>query len=141
MRSCLGAQWLLSQIMTEMTRTILVADDEEGFAQMIQAILSAQDVRVLSAKHGFDAWRILREERPDVALLDLRLPLVSAVELTRAVRSNEDLKHMRLVLCTADRDTDSRRQAAEAGIDEFLDKPFTVSDVLRLFKADERRVG
>jgi len=118
-----------------------VADDEEGFAEMIEAILFTQDVRVVAAKHGFDAWRIMREEKPDVAILDLRLPMVSALELARAARTNDELRDMRLVLCTADRDLESRKAAAEAGIHDFLDKPFTVRDVLNLFQHDKRRVS
>ena len=125
-----------------MTYTILVADDESGISRLIEAVLTGYGVRVLSAAHGFEAWRMMRDERPDMALLDLRLPFIDALALTRAVRGNADLQAMRLILCTADRGSDSVTRATEAGIDGLLLKPFTVSDVLRLVPTKvERQVG
>jgi len=103
----------------------------------METVLSNQGCRVLTAEQGFEAWRILREERPDMAILDLRLPLIDGLDLARAVQAHPELSATHLVLSTADRAEETTATALEAGIDAFLPKPFKVGDILRLVPAAE----
>ena len=108
-------------------RVVMVVDDDEDMrALLVEAIQDAGDVgpvRVVSAADGAIALRMLGVERPDLLLLDLRMPNVSGAQALKELRANPALAGVPIVAFTAHALDDERVRALEAGFDAVLPKP------------------
>lgn len=120
------------------SRVVLVADDEASMRRLVQLSLSSSAYEVMAAADGDEAWRLLCEHRPAVAVLDVRMPGRNGLELTRAIRADAALAHTRVILLTANLDDADIRAGMDAGADVYLTKPFSP---LRLMGVVEDAIG
>jgi CheY-like chemotaxis protein len=86
----------------------------------------------VEAEDGDQAWSLLREHRPALAILDVAMPGRTALELTRAIRAEPDLRAMRVIILTASAGAATRAALAEAGADHFLTKRFSPLELATL---------
>jgi CheY-like chemotaxis protein len=105
--------------------TLLIADDEPMMRLLVTATLSSQTCRLIEAVDGDQAWTLLREHRPTLAILDVAMPGRTGLELMRAIRADPDLRATRVIILTASAGAATREALAEAGADHFLTKPFS----------------
>lgn len=117
-------------------RTVLVVDDNERIVEVLQAYLEAEGFRVVTATDGSAVEDIVRAERPDLALLDVMLPGVDGIELTRRLQREFDLP---VVLVTARTEEVDRLVGLEVGADDYVSKPFSPREVVARVKAVLRR--
>jgi len=106
---------------------ILVIDDEFEIVEFIKAILKTKGHTVLGAYDGEEGWEILLRERPDLAIVDLRMPKVSGLEFCRRVRRTPEIATMPLLVISslgAVSDKPESFWAAGLRADDFLSKPF-----------------
>lgn len=102
----------------------IVVDDDHAARRMMRRLLERHGWDVAEAANGADGLELVRSARPDVAVLDLRMPgELSGLDVVRKVRCDADLDGIRVVIVTASASSDARSQAIEAGCDAFLDKP------------------
>ena len=107
-----------------MKTRILVADDEPSTAEMLALILGFTGYEVTRAYDGAQALKLAKEVRPDVLLLDVRMPKLYGIEVTRRLKSDPDFASKKVVLfSSADEDEVNWR---EAGADAFLRKPIDI---------------
>ena len=105
--------------------TILVADDEPSLRLLVTGTLRSNDYTLVEAADGDEAWSLLQESHPAVALLDVQMPGKTGLDLTRAIKSDAELSGTYVVLLT------SKAQAADvsagmaAGAERYLTKPFS----------------
>ena len=98
-------------------------EDQADARRMMQFLLEAQGVQVFTAVNGQDGVALIERERPDLALVDLGLPVMSGFELARRIRGNAENRMTRLIALSGyGQDTDIQT-ALEAGFDEHLTKP------------------
>jgi DNA-binding response OmpR family regulator len=109
--------------------TILVADDDQLFRAIIRDELEQADHTVLEAGDGMAALDIALEERPEVLLLDVMMPLARGLEVVRRVRQQEDW-HPAIVMISARTRVTDRLNALEAGTDAYVEKPVAPDDLL-----------
>ncbi len=122
--------------MTPAGLRVLVVDDERAIRRFLRATLSAQDYVVLEASTGEEAVRSIAVERPDVVILDLGLPDLDGVEVTRRVREWSPVP----VIILSVREQESEKIAAlDAGADDYLTKPFGAGELLARIRAAVRR--
>lgn len=119
-----------------MKRTILVVDDNEKIVEVLAAYLEAEGYRVLTAADGESARRLAKDHRPDLALLDIMLPGIDGIELTRLFQRQWDLP---VILVTARTDEIDRLIGLEVGADDYISKPFSPREVVARVKAVLRR--
>ncbi len=81
--------------------TILIADDEEPIVELIRFTLEDPQVRVVEAHDGASALTVARDTRPDLVLLDVRMPNIDGLEACRRLRAMPECAHTRIVLLTA----------------------------------------
>jgi DNA-binding response OmpR family regulator len=108
---------------------IVVADDDADILDLVSLTLERAGHVVHRARDGEEALELVRSERPDVAVLDVAMPKLDGVELTRRLRSDPDTSAVRIVLLTArvqERDTDA---GIAAGAHEYIRKPFSPQDL------------
>lgn len=118
-------------------RRVLVVDDDEGIRLLLESVLSAPGRLVSSAATGADALRRARGEEFDAILLDRFLPDVDAVHIMAALRAAAP--QAAIVMLSAVDDVEARVAGLRLGADDFLTKPFHVSEVLARIDAVRRR--
>ena len=107
-------------------RIVLVVDDIEAMRKVIGYQLRTLGVtQVLSANNGAEALRVLRRQRVDVVLSDWNMPVLSGLELLRALRADPELYAMPFVMVTAEAERQRVQEAIAGGVSNLLVKPYT----------------
>ena len=119
-------------------KTVVIADDEPSMRLLVSATLARHDLNIVEAADGNQAWKFLRELRPELALLDVRMPGRSGVELTRDVRRDPVLCNIYIILLTANAQYSDVIAGLAAGANRYLTKPFSP---LTLLEEVERGLG
>jgi DNA-binding response OmpR family regulator len=118
--------------------TVLVVDDEKAILNVISAELKQQGFRVLLAQNAEEALRLSDEHRPDIAVLDLRMPEVGGLELMRRLRERRPLP---VILLTALGSTVDKVRGLELGADDYIAKPFDPQELAARVRAVCRRAA
>ena len=113
-----------------MHRTVLIAEDEPYIVQSLSFLLEKQGLQVSVATDGQQTLEMLRAAPPDILLLDLMMEHLTGFEVLEVVRSEEPLKHIRVLVLSARGQENDRRRALELGADRFITKPYANSDVV-----------
>lgn len=109
------------------TKLILVAEDEDSNYELVKIVLQKR-YRLLRAKNGIEAVTLNEEERPDLILMDIRMPGMNGLDATRIIK---EINHNTpVVALSAYAFEENIREAKQAGCDEFLAKPFKVEDLI-----------
>jgi two-component system chemotaxis response regulator CheY len=108
---------------------ILVVEDDDGIRELVDVVLSGAGYEVLTASDGAAALQVLGQARPDLVLLDMRMPIMDGWEFARRYRARPE-PHAPIVVLTAARDAAER--AAEIDANGYLGKPFDVQELLTL---------
>lgn len=120
---------------------ILVVDDDPGIVRLVRSYLEQAGFKVQSAFDGATARRLIRNERPDLAILDLMLPDDDGFEIARALRSDPATANLPIIMLTARVDDTDRIVGLELGADDYIVKPFNPREVVARVRAVLRRVG
>jgi DNA-binding response OmpR family regulator len=105
--------------------SILIADDSITVLSMVSARLERSGFDVLSAGDGEEALRLAREHRPRLAILDLEMPGIDGLSLTRELRADPEQNGIRIILLTAHSDDAQIAAGFAAGVDDYITKPFS----------------
>lgn len=114
-----------------MSDWILVVDDDTSNLKMASRILKGEGMRVSCLKSGEDTIKFLKENRPDLILLDIHMPGMDGFETIAAVKENKETADIPVIFLTADDDSETEARGLKAGAMDFLKKPF-VPEVLLL---------
>jgi two-component system, OmpR family, phosphate regulon response regulator PhoB len=120
---------------------ILVVDDEPDITALVAYHLAKADYRVSTVTNGADALKAVREERPDLVVLDLMLPGVSGYDVLAELRQREETQGVGVILLTARRDEADRVRGLSLGADDYLVKPFSAQELTLRVNAVLRRMG
>jgi PAS domain S-box-containing protein len=113
-------------------RRILVVDDNEDAANLLAEVLVAHGHHIRTAADGPSALRVADEFQPDVAVLDIGLPVMDGYELAERIRATPTLANMRLIAVTGYGQESDRARALDAGFHEHLAKPVAIDTLVRL---------
>jgi len=116
--------------------TVLVVDDEQGIVDLVRRYLEREGYRVVDAADGIAAVEAARRERPDVIVLDIMLPGIDGLEVTRQVRAFSDAYVLMLTARTEEVD---RIIGLTAGADDYLTPPFSPRVLVARVRARRRR--
>jgi len=127
-------------------RSILVVDDEDTIRDVIRRYLERDGFAVREAADGYAALDAIREEPPDLIVLDLMLPGVDGLTLTRQLRTlkpsgSDDRWRIPIIMLTARGETSDRIRGLDLGADDYLTKPFSPQELVSRVKAVLRRAG
>jgi CheY-like chemotaxis protein len=109
-------------------KTVLIIDDDRDFQTILGSILKKRGFNVLSLFDGPVLTALAAFQKPDVILLDFNLPHASGVDIGRELRSSPGTMNTPIIMISANDDIETLSKAA--GADEFVGKPFTVTDLL-----------
>ena len=104
---------------------ILIVDDMEAIRSMIKACLRELGAaKITSTFNGEEAWKIIQNQRIDMIVCDWDMPKTTGLELLQLVRSKEETKHIPFLMLTASNEKGRVVSAVEAGVNDYLSKPF-----------------
>ena len=121
--------------MMERAWKILVVDDTPQNIKVLDAILSPRGYRVVTARSGAEALQKVRDEAPDLVLLDILMPGMSGYEVAQRLRADPATRVLPIVMVTALGAQEEKVKAIEAGADDFLTKPVNQLELLARVKS------
>jgi len=121
--------------------TILIVDDDPAIREMVGMALTREGYELLEAGSVLEARQIIASRRPDLILLDWMLPGQSGFEFARQLHNDSSHTPPPVIMLTARGQEEDKIAALEAGADDYVSKPFSVSELLARVKAVLRRTA
>ncbi len=113
------------------TKSVLVVEDNDLNMKLFQDVLELRGYNVLQATDGTEGWRMAREHRPDLILMDIRLPGISGLEATKRLKDDETLKSIPVIAITAFAMDGDEEKIRGGGCNAYIDKPISIPDFLQ----------
>ena len=123
-----------------MTPYILVIEDEDALATLLQYNLEKEGYRVVVAPDGEEGLLRAEEQAPDLVLLDWMLPKVSGIEVCRRLRGRSETRNLPIIMLTARGEETDRVRGLDTGADDYLTKPFSMTELTARIRAVLRRI-
>jgi two-component system phosphate regulon response regulator PhoB len=118
---------------------ILVVEDEQAIAEMIMTSLELADYQVKRAANGQIAYQMVQDEVPDLILADWMMPMMTGLELAQKLKQDEVSAEIPIILLTAKSEEDDKIKGFDAGVDDYVVKPFSPRELLARIRAVLRR--
>jgi len=127
---------MIKNVSTSIGLRVLVVDDERSIQKYLHAALNAQGYTISEASSGREALNMVISDRPDLIILDLGLPDIDGVQVTRRLREWTQIPI--IILSVREQDND-KIAALDAGADDYLTKPFSTGELMARIRVSMRR--
>lgn len=114
----------------DMSKSVLIVEDNELNMKLFNDLLEAHGYTTLKTRDGIQALGMAREHRPDLILMDIQLPEVSGLEVTKWLKEDDSLRHIPVVAVTAFAMKGDEQKIRQGGCEDYIAKPITVSKFL-----------
>ncbi|GEO81351.1 response regulator [Pararhodospirillum oryzae] len=114
-----------------MAKKILIVEDNDLNMKLFNDLLEANGYETIQTKDGREVVGLVRERRPDLILMDIQLPEVSGLEITRMLKDDEDLKAIPVIAVTAFAMKGDEEKIREGGCEGYIAKPISVASFLQ----------
>jgi two-component system phosphate regulon response regulator PhoB len=121
------------------SKRVLIVDDEAPIREMIAVALEMAGYECLEAENANAAHGLIVDDKPDMVLLDWMMPGASGIEFARRLRKDETTADIPIIMLTAKGDEDNKIKGLEAGVDDYITKPFSPRELVARLKAVLRR--
>jgi len=118
---------------------VLVVEDETAQREVLAYNLEAEGFRVVKAENGEDALLMVREEKPDILILDWMLPRVSGIEVCRRMKTKSETRGIPIIMLSARAEEIDRVRGLETGADDYVVKPYSVIELMARVRTQLRR--
>ncbi len=123
-----------------MTPYILVVEDEDALSTLLQYNLEKDGYDVAVAGDGEEALTLVSERLPDIIVLDWMLPKISGIEVCRRLRQRSESRNVPIIMLTARGEESDRIRGLDTGADDYIVKPFAMSELAARIRAVLRRI-
>jgi two-component system cell cycle response regulator DivK len=113
-----------------MTKTVLIVEDNELNMKLFHDLLDAHGYKTLQTRSGLEALKLARERRPDLILMDIQLPEVSGLEVTRWLKDDEELREIPVIAVTAFAMKGDEQRIRQGGCEAYISKPISIGTFL-----------
>lgn len=113
-----------------MSKTVLIVEDNDLNMKLFHDLLDAHGYQTLQTKNGMEALSIAKEQRPDLILMDIQLPEVSGLEVTKWIKEDDNLKSIPVVAVTAFAMKGDEEKIRVGGCEAYIAKPISVQKFL-----------
>jgi len=124
-----------------MPAKVLIVEDEDSLVTLLSYNLQSEGYTVVHTPSGTDAMMMMQEERPDIVILDWMLPGLAGIEICRQIRARPETKALPVIMLTARGEEGDRIRGLQTGADDYVVKPFSVSELVARVKALLRRAS
>jgi two-component system cell cycle response regulator DivK len=118
-----------------MVKTVLVVEDNELNMKLFHDLLEANGYNTIQTRSGLEAIDLARAQRPDLILMDIQLPEVSGLEVTKWIKEDDDLRSIPIIAVTAFAMKGDEERIRQGGCEAYLSKPISVNKFIETVKA------
>lgn len=117
-----------------MTKTVLIVEDNELNMRLFNDLLEAYGYKTVKTRDGKGVLDLVRQNRPDLIIMDIQLPDISGLDITRQLKADEDLKAIPVVAVTAFAMRGDEQRIRAEGCEAYLSKPISIQTFLETVK-------
>jgi two-component system cell cycle response regulator DivK len=115
-----------------MKNKVLIVEDNELNMKLFDDLLSAHGYTTFKTRDGNHVLELARQHKPDLILMDIQLPEVSGLEVTRWLKAEKDLKHIPIVAVTAFAMKGDEEKIRQGGCEDYISKPIAIGDFMQI---------
>lgn len=121
---------------------VLIADDSAVYRHLVERALADKTIELVFAEDGQTAWELLQpEDGPKLVILDWEMPRIDGLELSRRIRQHKNAPYVYILLLTAKQHKERIVEAFDAGVDDYLTKPFDADELRARLRAGSRMLA
>src|ERR1700742_2047192 len=109
-----------------MKKTVLIVEDNELNMKLFNDLLEAHGYETVQRRNGVEAFKLTRQHKPNLILMDIQLPEVSGLQVTQWLKDDEDLRHIPVIAVTAFAMRGDEEKIRQGGCEAYLSKPISV---------------
>jgi two-component system cell cycle response regulator DivK len=113
-----------------MAKRILIVEDNDLNLKLFRDLLGANGYETIETKEGLEAISLTRNMRPDLILMDIQLPEISGLDVTKKIKSDEEIRHIPVIAVTAFAMKDDEEKILRAGCEAYISKPISIDHFL-----------
>ncbi len=113
-----------------MAKKILIVEDNELNLKLFRDLLGANGYDTFETKEGIEAISLTRQTMPDLIIMDIQLPEISGLDITRKIKADAQIRHIPVIAVTAFAMKDDEEKIMAAGCEAYLSKPIAIDDFL-----------
>lgn len=117
-----------------MSKKILIVEDNELNMKLFHDLLESQGFETLQTREGLQAMALARQHMPDLILMDIQLPEISGLEVTKWLKDDEDLAHIPIIAVTAFAMKGDEERIRQGGCEAYISKPISVMSFIQTVK-------
>ena len=118
-----------------MAKTVLIVEDNELNMKLFHDLLEAHGYQTIQTRNGIEALDLARAHHPDLILMDIQLPEVSGLEVTKWIKEDDDLRAIPVIAVTAFAMKGDEERIRQGGCEAYISKPISVSKFLETVRA------
>ena len=122
------------------SKKVLIVEDEHAILELVKLYLEKEGFRTVTAMNGIEALKRVKEDKPDLVVLDLMMPHIDGLEVCKRLRSTPETAKLPIVMVTAKAEESDTIVGLELGADDYVTKPFSPKALVARVKALLRRV-
>src|ERR1700728_799322 len=115
-------------------KLVLIVEDNDLNMKLFRDLLEAHGYRTIHTRDGMDVLPLAREQRPDLILMDIQLPEVSGIEITKWLKTDLELKHIPIIAVTAFAMKGDEEKIRAGGCEDYLSKPIVIDHFIATIK-------
>lgn len=113
---------------------VLIVEDNELNMKLFQDLLEAHGVETFETRDGKEVLELAREHKPDLILMDIQLPEISGLDVTKSLKADDDLKSIPVIAVTAFAMKGDEQKIREGGCEDYISKPISVTHFLEVIQ-------
>ena len=118
-----------------MTKKVMIVEDNELNMKLFHDLLHSQGYETVETNNGLEALDLARDNKPDLILMDIQLPEVSGLEVTKWLKEDEELKEIPVIAVTAFAMKGDEQRIRDGGCEAYISKPITISNFLETIRS------
>lgn len=126
--------WNSKMVDEEINKTVLIVEDNELNMKLFHDLLEAHNIGTIECPNGLEVVDIAREKKPDLILMDIQLPEVSGLDVTKWLKEDEALKNIPVIAVTAFAMKGDEKKIREGGCEDYISKPISVPRFLEVVR-------
>lgn len=118
-----------------MSKTVLIVEDNELNMKLFNDLLEAHGIGAIQTRDGTNVLAIAREKKPDLILMDIQLPEISGLEVTKMLKADAGLRHIPVIAVTAFAMKGDEQKIRDGGCEDYISKPISVTKFIEVVQS------